>query len=90
MEKKRNSVGHELGKEYTWEEVDACLKAIFKKLNYPGILSIFPKMEAKKTIQRVEPTKPGVIIEQDITIEIRNEENVYYSFGWRVRMGGGD
>jgi hypothetical protein len=86
--KKRNSVGHELGHAFTWEEVDACLNAIYKELNNLNILSCFPTMEAKKTIQRVDPTQPGVKIEQDVIIEISDINVVYYSFGWKVRVGG--
>ena len=84
--RRRNEVGHEVGQIYTWEELEDCLKSIYNELNNLGILSENPTLEFEKTIQRVAPTKKGVTIEQDITINIKDQAKSYYVLKWKLQV----
>ncbi len=86
---RRNEIGHELNNYYKWNDVDTCLNAIYTELNNIKLLKHFPILEATKTIERVEPTKLGVIIEQDVIVKIHEVDSIYHTFSWKIRIGDG-
>ena len=89
--KRRNNVGHKIAETYSWDELERCLGAIHRELFNLKILTDYPALTAKKTVQCVPPTKTGISIEQEITVTIHgkgSDDNVYHQFGWRIRVGG--
>lgn len=84
---RRNDVGHKVNENYTWEETEKCLDAVYRELNGIGLLSKFPHLKARKTVQRVEPTEPGIAIEQKITATIYERDDIYREYEWRKRVG---
>jgi len=83
---RRNDVGHRVNEEYKWDELTQCLFSIFRELNQLNILNEFPELAAKKTIQRVPPSKDGIKIEQDIIVSVHDSSKTYYQFGWKDRV----
>ena len=85
---RRNSVGHDVEENYSWDELDQCFDAVYCELSHLNILSGFPEMKARLETKRVEPTKDGVVIEQNITLTVYEDTTVYHQRGWVKRVGG--
>lgn len=83
---RRNEVGHEVSETYTWDELEVCLSAIYRELHHIGLLQSFPSFEVNKTIQRVPPSSPGISIEQEVRVEIKEGSNVVHTIGWNIRV----
>lgn len=85
--RRRNDVGHEVSETYTWEELLTCLSAIYRELHHIGLLKSFPSFEITKTVQRVPPSSPGVTIEQEVRVEVKEGSNVVHTIRWSIRVG---
>ena len=84
--KRRNDVGHKIGEIYTWDELEKCLQSIFREVSNLGIITDFPNLLFKKTVERIQPNDPQVKIEQKVIVQIHDETKIYYEFGWNIKV----
>ncbi len=82
---RRNDVGHNVTDTYSWEELQLCFEAIYRELDHLNVIHEFPKFEVTKTIERVSPTSPNVMLEQLISVKVLENGVVAHEFGWRLQ-----
>ena len=82
---RRNVVGHEITEVFSWEELKACHVAIFRELSHLKILYEFPQFEVKKTIKRVSPSSPDILVEQNVCINVSANGLTAREICWRLQ-----
>ena len=84
---RRNDVGHDTDSEFTWDEVEDCLNAVHRELRNLRILDKYPRLEVRKTKQRLSADEAQYQIEILVTVQVYEGDHVYREYQSSITAG---